>query len=148
MRKCRWDFVKIPCVIPSQTWFPSGEPGWCAVPGCRCYRATSLTVSCIVTPLRTFSYLSFRGSVPESRSVMSHLLRTYCHSCAGRNRGHTVRANASHTRIIIFFLLLWAKIGRLRNTKITGAGWSPLFPRDIFICTITWIPGSGPGMTI
>ncbi len=136
MRKCRWDFVKIPCVIPS----------------------------------RTFSYVSFRGLTPESRSVMSHLVRVYCHSCAsrnrghvidcflyrhtvadvfvcvipgprpgiqvdrlartralcvacglrpcrilrfawihscaGRNRGHTVRANASHTRIIIFFIIV------------------------------------------
>ena len=32
-----------------------------------------------------------------------------------------------------YFLLLWTKIGRLRNTKITGAGWSPLFHRDIII---------------
>mgnify|MGYP004548222329 CR=1 FL=1 len=100
----------------------------------------------LVIPLRTFSYVSFRGLTPESRSVMSHLVRAYCHSCAGRNRGHTVRANAA-TPEQSYFLLLWTKIGRLRNTEITGAGWSPLSHRDIFICTMTWIPGSSPGMT-
>ena len=28
-----------------------------------------------------------------------------------------------------------------------GAGRGPLPRRDIFICTMTWIPGSSPGMT-
>ena len=162
MKKCRWDFVKIPCVIPSRTGFPSGQRGR-AVPGCRCYRATSLTVSCIVTPLRTFSYVSFRGPVPESRWIDLRVRAPYVSpadcvlaaSCAslgfipaqagiGAIQCERTRATPEQS----YFLLLWTKIGRLRNTKITGAGWSPLFHRDIFICTMIWIPGRGPGMTI
>ena len=73
-------------------------------------------------PSRTFSYLSFRGPVPESRSVMSHLVRTYCHSCAGRNRGHTVRANASHTRIIIFFYYCGLKSADYEILKLPAQG--------------------------
>lgn len=62
-------FCKNPLCHPVADRVPIWSDGWCAVPGCRCYRATSLTVSCIVTPLRTFSYVSFRGPVPESRWI-------------------------------------------------------------------------------
>ena len=106
------------CVIPGP------DPG---IQVDRLARTRALCVACGLRPCRILRF-------------------AWIHSCTGRNRGHTVRANAA-TPEQSYFLLLWIKIGRLRNTEITGAGWSPLSPRDIIICTITWIPGSGPGMT-
>ena len=103
---------------------PGPDPG---IQVDRLARTRALCVACGLRPCRILRF-------------------AWIHSCAGRNRGHTVRANAA-TPKQSYFLLSWVKIGRLRNTKITGAGWSPLFHRDIFICTITWIPRSGPGMT-
>ena len=148
MRKCRWDFVKIPCVIPSQTGFPSGQRGGATRRGVGVVGPTSLTVSCIVTPLRTFSYVSFRGPVPESRWIDLRVRAPYVSpadcvlaaSCAslgfipaqagiGAIQCERTRATPEQS----YFLLLWVKIGRLRNTKITGAGWSPLSHRDIII---------------
>ena len=129
--------------------------GFCKNPPCH-------TVADRVILSRTCSYVSFRGPVPESRWIDLRVRAPYVSpadcvlaaSCAslgfipaqagiGAIQCERTRATPEQS----YFLLLWVKIGRLRNTKITGAGWSPLSHRDIFICTMTWIPGSGPGMT-
>ena len=113
----------------------------------------------LAIPSRTFSYVSFRGPVPESRWIDLRVRAPYVSpadcvlaaSCAslgfipaqagiGAIQCERTRATPEQS----YFLLLWVKIGRLRNTKITGAGWSPLSHRDIIILHHDLDSGTGP----